>query len=55
MLGGYEKKCENQIWFQADFLFESLRVSHWMMPFMKPHYKVLYIVRTLWNPFQICI
>jgi hypothetical protein len=46
MLGEYEKKCENRIGFQAGSQFESRRVSHGIMPFMKFDYKVLCNVRT---------
>jgi hypothetical protein len=44
------KKCENRTRLQVDFQFETLQVSHWMMPFMKPAYRVLYSVKpSLWN------
>ncbi len=53
MLGRYQKKCENQIGFQTGSQFETLRVSHWVMPFVKPDCKVLCNVRTkplkLWS------
>jgi hypothetical protein len=46
MLGKYKKKCEKWTRFQVGYQFESFKVSHWVMPFMKPGHKVLYNVKT---------
>jgi hypothetical protein len=45
VLGGYQKKCENQTRFQVGSQFETLKVSDWVMPFMKLDCRVLYNVR----------
>jgi hypothetical protein len=45
-VGRISKKCENKTRFQANSQFETFRVSHLAMPFMKPDCKVLCNVRT---------
>jgi hypothetical protein len=45
-VGRVWEKSENRTGFQIGSHFESLRVSHWVMPFMKPGCRVSYNVRT---------
>jgi hypothetical protein len=45
-VGRVWEKSENWTGFQISSQFESLRVSHWVMPFMKPSCIVSYNVRT---------
>ncbi len=63
VLGRYPKICENSPGFQADSQFEYIRVSCWVIPFMKPwvlskvrtgHLKLWYniYINILLNPWQ---